>query len=129
MSIKNEAVGHIEMIVSTKDGARYSFTLERDNPHDMTTLGNIQEWLQKPDDGDSYPFPVSRVEERPEGSRRIKFSELAMGSQVFLSKKDISSVLLENHQYLRASKSNAIAKASSSGKNAVDRTILKLRED
>lgn len=129
MSSKNEAVGHIEMIVSTKDGARYSFTLERDNPHDMTTLGNIQEWLQTPDDGGSYPFPVSHVEKMPEGSRRIKFSELSMGSQVFLSKKDISSVLLENHQHLRASKSNAIAKASSSGKNAVDRTILKLRED
>lgn len=129
MSNKNEAVDHVEMIVSTKDGARYSFTLERDNPHDMTTLGNIQEWLQNPDDGGSYPFPVSRVEERPEGSRRIKFSELATGSQVFLSKKDISSVLLDNHQYLRVSKSNATSKASNSGKNAVDRTILKLRED
>lgn len=62
-----------------------------------------------PDDGGLYGFPVHEVVGPVQawGKRAVRDTRsLTMGSQVFLSRKGITSVLLDNNQYMRASSSS-----------------------
>lgn len=48
MSKESNKEDHIELTISAMDGSQYRCVFHHDNPHDMTALGNIQEWLGSP---------------------------------------------------------------------------------